>query len=104
MRVAIEQRRPSERRALVAGLTLEQRRAYWRYTAVLTAVLLAAWFVVTFLLAGLLADDLEQVTVLGFPLGYWVAAQGTLILYLAEVALYARLMNARDARHEGGAS
>lgn len=84
----------------MAGLTLEQRRERSRYGAVLTAVLLAVWLVFTFVLAGALAGDLEGVSVLGFPLGYWVAAQGALLLYLVEIALYARLMNARDEEHE----
>ena len=85
----------------MAGLTLEQRRKHWRYNAALTAVLLAVWVLFTFVVAGVLAGDLESATWLGFPLGYWVAAQGVLILYLVEIALYARLMNARDADQEG---
>lgn len=80
----------------MANLTEEQKKQYWRYNLRLTVVLLAIWFVVAYLLSGLFAATLNAVTVFGFPLGYYMAAQGSLVVFVIEIALYARLMNKKD--------
>jgi putative solute:sodium symporter small subunit len=80
----------------MAILTPEQRESYWRYNVRLTTTLLVIWFVVAYLLGGVFAAELNKVVVLGFPLGYYVAAQGSLIVFVVEIALYARLMNKKD--------
>ena len=83
----------------MADLTPERRASYWRYNVKLTVALLAIWFVVTFLLGGVLASALNEVVVLGFPLGYYVAAQGSIVVFLVESLVYARLMNAKDVEY-----
>jgi putative solute:sodium symporter small subunit len=80
----------------MAELTQEQREAYWKYNIRLTTILLVIWFVVTYILGGVLAESLNQVVIIGFPLGYYVAAQGSLAIFVIEIALYAKLMNAKD--------
>jgi putative solute:sodium symporter small subunit len=84
--------------ARVAGdeLTEQQKQEYWRYNVKLTTVLLAIWFVVTFLISGLWAGYLNQWTIIGFPLGYYMAAQGSLAIFVIEIAIYAYLMNKKD--------
>jgi putative solute:sodium symporter small subunit len=83
----------------MAELTEEQRRSYWRYNITLTTVLLIIWFVVTYLISGLWAGWLNQFSFLGFPLGYYMAAQGSLAIFVIEIAVYARLMNQLDAKY-----
>ncbi len=83
----------------MATPTPEQRARHWRYNVRLTLVLLAVWFVVTFVLGGVLAARLDAVVFLGFPLGYYVAAQGALVVFLVETVIYARLMNAKDREY-----
>ncbi len=83
----------------MATPTPEQRARHWRYSVRLTLVLLAVWAVVTFVLGGVLAASLNDVVLLGFPLGYYVAAQGALVVFLVETVIYARLMNAKDLEH-----
>ena len=82
-----------------AHLTEQQKQEYWRYNSRLTFTLLAIWFVVAYLLGGVFAGTLNEVTFLGFPLGYYVAAQGALIVFVIEIALYAKLMNKKDAEY-----
>jgi putative solute:sodium symporter small subunit len=89
----------------MADLTERQRQEYWRYNIRLTTILLAVWFVVTYLISGLWAGALNQYTILGFPLGYYMAAQGSLAIFVLEIAVYAHLMNKKDVefgiREEG---
>jgi putative solute:sodium symporter small subunit len=80
----------------MADLTERQREDYWRYNVKLTTILLAIWFVVTFLISGLWASWLNQWTIIGFPLGYYMAAQGSLAIFVVEIAIYAWLMNKKD--------
>mgnify|MGYP000938797731 CR=1 FL=1 len=80
-----------------AHLTEQQKQEYGRYNSRLTFTLLAIWFVVAYLLGGYFAGALNEVNFLGFPLGYYVAAQGALIVFVIEIAVYARLMNRKAA-------
>ena len=84
------------RRRASGELTEAQKEEYWRYNIKLTTVLLAIWFVVTFLISGLWAGYLNQWTIIGFPLGYYMAAQGSLVIFVVEIAVYAYLMNKKD--------
>ncbi len=80
-------------------LTEQQKQEYWRYNVKVTTILLAIWFVVTFLISGIWAGWLNQYTILGFPLGYYMAAQGSLAIFVIEIAVYARLMNKKDLEY-----
>lgn len=75
----------------------ESQLEYWRHSRRLTLGLLSAWFVVTFV-AGWFARELNAVTILG-PLGFYIGAQGALIVYVLIVWVYARRMNELDRRY-----
>ncbi len=83
----------------MADLTEEQKKSYWRYNVKVTTILLAVWFVVTYLISGLWAGWLNQFSFLGFPLGYYMAAQGSLAIFVIEIAVYAYLMNKHDLKY-----
>jgi len=71
---------------------LEQR--LWRRRMRVTGWLLAAWFAVTFGVS-FFARELD-VIVFGWPLSFWVAAQGALLVYMALVVVFARQMGRID--------
>jgi putative solute:sodium symporter small subunit len=70
------------------------RSQYWHQTRRLTAALLATWFTVTFILT-YFARNL-RFTFLGWPFSFYMAAQGSLLIYLLIVYLYARRQRTRD--------
>ena len=81
-----------------------KHRDYWKKNRRITLLLLAIWFVVTFVVA-FYARELAGVTILGFPFGFYMGAQGALIVYVLIVWYYARYMNALDRKYgarEGG--
>lgn len=80
----------------MADLTERQKQEYWRYNITLTTILLVIWFVVTYIISGLMAGWLNQFSFIGFPLGYYMAAQGSLAIFVIEIAVYAYLMNRKD--------
>ena len=83
----------------MADLSEDQKKSYWRYNISLTTVLLIIWFVVTYLVSGLWAASLNNFSFLGFPLGYYMAAQGSLAIFVFEIAVYAWLMNKLDIKY-----
>ena len=83
----------------MADLSEEKKKSYWRYNITLTTILLIIWFVITYLVSGLWAASLNQFSFLGFPLGYYMAAQGSLAIFVIEIAVYAYLMNKLDIRY-----
>ena len=64
---------------------------YWLRTRRLTFGLILIWSVVTFVLTWF-AADLNGFSLFGFPLGFYMAAQGNLVIYLALIWYYNRRM------------
>jgi len=76
----------------------ERHREYWRKNVRLTAILLAIWFVVTYVVS-FYAREFNAITVFGFPLGFYMGAQGSLIIYVVIIFYYARYMNKLDIEY-----
>lgn len=84
-----------------AALSPSEQSAYWSSNVRLVGVLLIVWAAGAFLHA-LFAPALSPIRVLtGFPLGYFLAAQGAPLLFLALTALYTAVMTRRDRRLGG---
>ena len=58
----------------------------------LKAGLLLLWALVSFV-AMYFARDLEALVVGGWPLGFWIAAQGAVLVFIAIVVVYCWAMN-----------
>lgn len=69
---------------------------HWRKTKRLTFVLILLWIFVTFGLTWF-ARTINEVVILGFPLGFYMAAQGALVINLIIIWWYNRQMNKLDA-------
>jgi putative solute:sodium symporter small subunit len=76
----------------------EKQHAYWRRNLRMTAFLLLIWFVVTFVVS-YFARDLADITVLGLPLGFYMGAQGSPVIYVVIIWWYARYMNDLDREY-----
>jgi putative solute:sodium symporter small subunit len=76
----------------------EKHEEYWRKNLIITAVLLAIWFVATFVV-GWYAREINSITFLGFPLGFYMAAQGSLVIYVVIIWYYAHHMNKLDVEY-----
>lgn len=72
------------------------RRKYWRRNLRLMAVLLAIWALVSFGAGIFLADLLNEIEIAGFPLGYWFANQGSILVFVALIAIYVWRMDKLD--------
>ena len=65
----------------MAQLTPERQDAYWRKTSRLMWIIMFLWFVFSFGVH-LFAVQLNEIKFIGFPLGFYMAAQGSLIAFV----------------------
>jgi putative solute:sodium symporter small subunit len=80
----------------------DKHREYWSKNLRITAILLLIWFLATFVM-GYFARELNF-NFFGWPFSFWMAAQGSLVIYVVIIWYYARYMNALDNEydvHEG---
>lgn len=74
-------------------------RRYWHSNLKIMSVLLGIWALVSLVLSVLLADWLNEFRIGGFPLGFWMAQQGSIIVFVLLILAYAILLNRLDRRH-----
>ena len=71
---------------------------YWHRVKRLTAILLAIWFSVTMIVI-FFARELSTFSLFGWPFSFYMAAQGSILIYVVIVGVYAWRMNLLDSRH-----
>lgn len=69
---------------------------YWRRNVRLVATLLAIWAFVAYVLGILLVETLNRIEVGGFPLGFWVAQQGSIVVFVLLILVYVLKMDRLD--------
>ena len=74
----------------------QERRDYWRKNLRLMAVLLSIWALVSFGAGIIFVEPLNNFSLGGFPLGFWFAQQGSIITFVALIAIYVTRMDKLD--------
>lgn len=77
-------------------------QAYWRANLRLIGILLIVWFVVPFLGGIVFVDVLNEFYLGGYKLGFWVAQQGAIYLFVVLIFVYAWRMNKLDEQFRQG--
>jgi putative solute:sodium symporter small subunit len=83
------------RGATTAAIDKKTGAAYWHKTSGLMWLLLAIWALFSFGVH-FFARSLNEIHVLGFPLGFYMAAQGSLIVFVVALFWFARRQNEID--------
>lgn len=73
------------------------QEAHWRKTTNLMLTHLGIWFFFGFIIH-MFVNTLNKVSIpiLGFPLGFYMAAQGSLIVFVVQLFLFAKQQNNID--------
>jgi len=77
----------------------KNHKSYWNKNLKYLAVLLSVWFVVSFGCGILFVDQLNQIRIGGFKLGFWFAQQGAIYVFIVIIFVYVFLMNKLDKAH-----
>jgi putative solute:sodium symporter small subunit len=86
-------------RSFHADALADCRARYWRSNLRIMAVLLAVWAFCGLGCGILWADWLNQFHLGGFPLGFWFAQQGSIVVFVVLILVYALMMGRLDRRH-----
>ena len=74
----------------------EKLTQYWKKNVRYLAILLSIWFIVSYGCGILFADALNNISIGGFPLGFWFAQQGSMYVFVVLIFIYVRWMNKLD--------
>ena len=74
------------------------RESHWAKTKGLMITTLIIWFIFSYLVHWF-ADSLNSATFLGFPLGFYMSAQGSLIIFVVLIFWFARRQHSIDVGH-----
>jgi putative solute:sodium symporter small subunit len=69
---------------------------YWRANLRLMGWLLVIWFAVSYGCGILFVDQLDEIRIGGFKLGFWFAQQGSIYVFVALIFFYVWKMNKID--------
>ena len=73
---------------------------YWRKNIRYVLILLAVWFLVSYGAGILFADELNEIRMGGFKLGFWFAQQGSIYVFVIIIFVYVSLMNKLDKEYD----
>lgn len=83
------------RSATSAATDRANGEAYWKKTSGLMWTMLAIWAFASFFLH-FFATLINPLHILGFPLGYYMAAQGSLVIFVVALFWFAKRQNEID--------
>ena len=72
---------------------------YWRKNVRVMAACLVVWAAAGLGCGVLFADALNRFSLGGFPLGFWFAQQGSIIVFVLLILVYGLVLNRLDAEH-----
>lgn len=89
----------NQEKMLSEAAPAQSHRSSWRLTRQLTVCLLASWLLLSF---GVLyfARELSNITFFGWPLSFYMAAQGLTLLYVALLGIFS-IASHRIERNKG---
>ncbi len=71
---------------------------HWKATSHLMWIALAIWAFFAFVIH-FFVNSLNEIVILGFPLGYYMGSQGSLIVFVVLIFYYAWRMNQLDQQY-----
>ena len=74
-------------------------KEYWKHNLKYLIVLLTVWFTVSFGAGILFVNQLNEIKIGGFKLGFWFAQQGAIYAFVILIVIYIRLMNKLDKKY-----
>lgn len=77
--------------------TISQKEEHWAATRRLMFVHLAIWFVFSYLVHWF-APQLNKLSFMDMPLGFYMAAQGSLVIFVVQLFIFVRQQHAVDRK------
>ena len=78
--------------------------SYWKANLKLVLSLLCVWFLISFGCGILFVDALDNFRFGGFKLGFWIAQQGSILVFVALIYIYIWGMDKLDKKYQQDSS
>ena len=78
----------------------DSAETYWKSNIKIVSVLLSIWFFISFGCGILFVDFLDQFRFGGFKLGFWIAQQGSIFVFVVLIYAYIYLMDKLDNEYK----
>ncbi|MEZ4888524.1 MAG: DUF4212 domain-containing protein [Chitinophagales bacterium] len=73
---------------------------YWSKNIRYLTILLSIWFIVSYGMGIFFVDALNNIKIGGFKLGFWMAQQGAIYVFVALIFVYVAWMNKLDKEYD----
>ena len=73
--------------------------AYWKANLRIIGISLVIWFIASFMMGIILRPALSGIMVGGADLGFWMAQNGSIYVFIILIFVYAKVMNKLDRDH-----
>ena len=77
----------------------QAHKLYWKAVLRLTVGLLFIWFAVSFGMGILFRDFFDQFSIGGAPLGFWMAQNGAIYVFVILIIVYCIRMSALERKY-----
>jgi len=69
---------------------------YWKKNIQIVLILMLIWFLASFGFGIIFVNDLDEISFFGFKLGFWFAQQGSILIFVAIIFVYIKMMENLD--------
>ena len=76
-----------------------KNQSYWKSNLKVVFSLLSLWFIASYGFGIIFSDFLDQIKIGGFKLGFWVAQQGSIFVFVILIFVYVWLMKKLDKKY-----
>ncbi len=79
---------------------MQNNSQYWKENLRLIVICLAIWFTASYVFGILLVEQLNQIRIGGYKLGFWFAQQGSIYIFVGLIFWYTHQMNKLDKKYQ----
>jgi putative solute:sodium symporter small subunit len=92
---------PPQAQVQVGGfMEQDSAKAYWKANRTLITILLVIWGLVSYVFAIFLARPLYDVSMGQVPMSFWWAQQGSMVVFVILIFVYAKRMDTLDRKFD----
>lgn len=81
-------------------MTDSSKKRYWRANLKVVVILLSIWFLVAYGLSIFFIESMNLISIGHLGLGFWMAQQGSIYIFVVLVLIYALVMDRLDRKYK----
>lgn len=82
-------------------MDMGRQKRFWRINVIVISLLLGIWFTVSCICGILFIEPLNHFAIGNLPFGFWMANQGSMLIFVLLILAYALIMDLIERRFFG---